>query len=450
MEKVYKDFFYKLLVNADNLSAYVDSLYKCKEFSEDDLNQIFGVLKKEGLIGCLYADDRAWVQQITFKGKHYFDNENITKVPRLIELIEQIDAVEEAFHTVGGNGTPKVDEIHDTQLFQDWIQELKFELQELSDVKKDQYILDTLATISSSFNGWNDKKIFAELKGKLKAIDRNRNKYFQGSEDLEEKEIMKDKRPLIFISHSSQNKDQVGMLVELLRTINLQPQKDIFCSSLPGYDIPIGMDIFEFLRDRFLEYDLHVIFIHSPEYYESAVSLNEMGVAWALKNLVTSILLPGFGFGEMKGVINGTAISIKLDNDITEVKDKLNQLRRMLVEEFALVSVPDITWEMARDKFIEQVNNSPEQEQVNKEAVTLIKMVAATSDGMIFATSDLSLGKSIQVGDEVIASEMPDRRAFAKWDSALKECVNLGYIEQRSKELFVITQAGYTAADQDK
>ena len=82
------------------------------------------------------------------------------------------------------------------------------------------------------------------------------------------------KKPLIFISHSSKNKDQVAKIADLLRSINLSPRRDIFCSSLPGYGIPNGANIFDFLRERFLNYDLHIIFVHSPEYYESPVSLN--------------------------------------------------------------------------------------------------------------------------------------------------------------------------------
>lgn len=78
---------------------------------------------------------------------------------------------------------------------------------------------------------------------------------------------------IIFVSHSSQNKREVGLLVEMLRAINLQPQQDIFCSSLPGYDIPIGTEdrIFDFLRESFLRYDIHIFFVHSHEYYKSPV-----------------------------------------------------------------------------------------------------------------------------------------------------------------------------------
>ena len=116
------------------------------------------------------------------------------------------------------------------------------------------------------------------------------------------------KKPLIFISHSSKNKDQVAKIADLLRSINLSPRRDIFCSSLPGYGIPNGANIFDFLRERFLNYDLHIIFVHSPEYYESPVSLNEMGAAWVLRANATSLLLPGFDFSGMLGLQSNVEI----------------------------------------------------------------------------------------------------------------------------------------------
>lgn len=167
------------------------------------------------------------------------------------------------------------------------------------------------------------------------------------------------KAPLIFISHSSRNKTQVQLLANLLTSIRLMPRQQVFCSSLPGFDIPIIYNdrIFDFLRDSYTEYDIHVFFIHSHEYYESAICLNEMGAAWALKSVYTSFLLPGFMFSEMKGVINGDRIAIKLDNDTSEVRDKLNQLRKQLTKEFNLEPISDILWEQSRDKFIEEIRD---------------------------------------------------------------------------------------------
>lgn len=280
----------------------------------------------------------------------------------LIKLIDSQKDIENLFHKTDGNLMSGTEKIHDVQEFQDWLMEIKFELQTIYDQFHDQYVWETINVCSKNMNGVTDRRIFSEIIGRLKVIRKNIKKYYPDDEkNYQEGAVEKmngEKKSLIFISHSSENKEQVKLLAELLCTINLIPKEDIFCSSLPGYDIPINTEyrIFDFLRNRFLEYNIHIFFIHSTEYYKSAVSLNEMGAAWALKSKATSFLLPGFDFSDMKGVINGDRIAIKLDNDITEVKDKLNQLRKMLVEEFMLAPIPDITWEQARDNFIEEIN----------------------------------------------------------------------------------------------
>lgn len=358
MDKIYIEFLRKLLGEADNLSAYVNSLYAGTEYTDDDLNHIFGVLKKEGLIVCQYADNRAWVRQITFEGKHYFDGENENK-PRIVTLIDKMDEIEQLFHTVGGNGMPSVETIYDVQAFQDWLQEVNLELREIHDRTNDHFIWETLNLFNREMNGWNDKQVFSELKGKLRAIRRNVDKYYP--EDPEgQKTTVKGKAkqvkktPKIFISHSSKDVAYVAQIVNLLDGMGLN-QTQVFCSSLPGYGIPIDTNIFDYLRKLFSDHDLHVIFVHSDNYYKSSVSLNEMGAAWVLRNEVTSILLPGFGFEKMTGVVNGDSISIKLDMPELELKDKLNQLYDKIVKEFYMTKKADIIWEQKRDSFIREV-----------------------------------------------------------------------------------------------
>ena len=206
----------------------------------------------------------------------------------LLTLIDSIDEIEKLFHTVGGNGMPTVDTIYDIQAFQDWFQEVHLELRDIHDRTKDHFIWETLTDFNKSMNGWNDKQIFSEIKGKLKAIRKNIDKYYPGELEIKEQEIMTDKPHKIFISHSSKDVAYVAQIVNLLDGMGLN-QTQVFCSSLPGYGVPIDTNIFDFLRDQFLKYNLHVIFIHSDNYYMSPISLNEMGAAWALKNAVTSI-----------------------------------------------------------------------------------------------------------------------------------------------------------------
>ena len=415
MDKVYVEFFRKLSANSDNLSAYVDSLYAGDEYSDEDLNHIFSILKKEQLISCQYADNKAWVHTITFEGKHYFDDEDKL---RIVALIDRIDDIEKLFHPVGGNGVPIVGAIHDVQEFQDWYQEVHLELQDIYDRTNDHFIWETLNDFNKNMNGWTDKQIFSEIKGKLKAIHRNVGKYYPNTDvkKLEIKEVrqkpMQTKNPKIFISHSSKDVNYVAQIVNLLDGMGLD-QTQVFCSSLPGYGIPIDSNIFDFLREQFLEYDLHVIFVHSDNYYKSAVSLNEMGAAWALRNAVTSVLLPGFEFEKMVGVVNNQSIAIKLDGQLLELQDKLNQLYDKVVSEFGITKKADIIWQQKRDTFIKEVlqmiPQKDDEQKLSEDAEGLLKTAAEDSTGQVLKTLDLSNSFSIQGGQTVMNNDSSQR-----------------------------------------
>lgn len=295
MKEIYKRFFRDLLNHSDDLAHYVNELYEGDQYTNSDLNSIFGVLRKEGVVSYLEADNGVYCLSITFEGKHYFDGDTKKTDNRLSELIDNIDEVELLFHHVPGISlSPSCDMIHDIQDYQDWIMEIRLELQNIYDRLHDQFIWETIRVCDKKMNGYNDKQIFSEIKAWLNAINRNINKYFPENDQsnlvVAEGDNMK-RKPLIFISHSTKNKEQVSDFVNLLRAINLQPKTEIFCSSLPGYDLGIDSDIIESLRQLFHDYDLHVIIFHSHEYYQSTISLNEMGAAWALRKTATSILL---------------------------------------------------------------------------------------------------------------------------------------------------------------
>ena len=368
-----------------------------------------------------------------------------------LTLIDSIDEIEKLFHTVGGNGMPTVDTIYDVQAFQDWFQEVHLELQDIHDRTKDHFIWEALTDFNKKMNGWNDKQIFSEIKGKLKAIRKNIGKYYpdglEKNQEIKEQKTMVDKIPKIFISHSSKDKAYVTQIVTLLDGMGLN-QTQVFCSSLPGYGIPIDTNIFDFLRNQFLEYNLHVIFVHSDNYYMSPISLNEMGAAWALKSTVTSILLPGFGFEKMTGVVNNQAIAIKLDGQKLELQDKLNQLYDKIVSEFGLVRKADIIWQQKRDAFIKDIqqakSEASEKLKLSPEADKLLRTAASDPSGQILKTTDLSTGTSIQGGSTVMNGEISQRES-AKWIAALDDLLKAALVSQvdAKGQVFAVTDAGY-------
>lgn len=165
------------------------------------------------------------------------------------------------------------------------------------------------------------------------------------------------KQPLLFISHASADEEIVAGLVEMLRTIGFN-NKNLFCSSVPGYDIPEGEDIYDFLCGKLIGYDLFVIFVLSEAYYNSAACLNEMGAAWVLKANYSTIILPGFQIPDIKGAVNPRKMAVVIE-DLKRVKGKLTQLKDRLIEFFDLPETEDdIIWENDRDKFIELTKGS--------------------------------------------------------------------------------------------
>lgn len=160
------------------------------------------------------------------------------------------------------------------------------------------------------------------------------------------------KTPLLFISHSSEDVAFVVALVNLLEDMGFT-KDTLFCSSVREYGIPLSGDIFETIRGLFLEHDLYVIFIHSPRFYGSAVSLNEMGAAWVLKTDFCSILTNDMSFNKMKGVVSNAKLSIKVDDQ--EATSLLNDLYKQLATVFSLQEMEMNKWERKRDQFLSVV-----------------------------------------------------------------------------------------------
>lgn len=162
------------------------------------------------------------------------------------------------------------------------------------------------------------------------------------------------KTPLVFISHSYGDKDFVMALVNLLDDMGFT-KDTLFCSSVREYGVPLSGDIFETIRGLFLKHDLYVIFVHSPRFYGSAVSLNEMGAAWVLKTDFCSFLTSDMDYGKMKGVVNADKLSIKVDDD--EAPKLLNDLYKHLAAVFSLQEMDMNKWERKRDQFLQVVRN---------------------------------------------------------------------------------------------
>lgn len=168
----------------------------------------------------------------------------------------------------------------------------------------------------------------------------------------------------IFISHCSLDIDMVSAFIELLYVIGIpQPldnemsyDKVIFCSSLPSTYIDIGKDFSTELYNRFNSDD-HTLFImwYSDNYLNSQPCLNEAGAIWAMNKKYISILSPGFSRDKIKMMLNDRCIDAEANNIF-----RLNEIKKVIEKCFDLSPVDINRWNMARDKFVSQMESATE------------------------------------------------------------------------------------------
>ena len=428
MESYLKKFMRELLEHKNSLNEYVDELY-ADDTREDDLNALFGALKKEGLLSCIYADNRAYEVQLTLKGKNLPASElKLSDKEELLLIISSIDDIEKHFHK--NEGKRNLGEwIHDVPEFQDWLQQVTFYLQKIQDKKYSQYILETINE-GRNWGGITDRIVFNKFTSRLKSIAKNIDLYYEDEEPIQVKEkndIMQTykKTPMIFISHSSKDEPHVELIVKLLKDMGFNHEK-VFCSSIPGYGIGLSQDIFDTLLKLFNDHELYVIFVHSPNYYGSAVGLNEMGAAWVLRSNFCSFLLPGFGYSDMKGVVDSNKIAIKIDGDRRTVQNLINELYNDLADFFSTTRDTSIIWESVRDEFIDKMNaiQVVAASKQTSESESIPKETEKTDSGVAMMNTDLSgsHNKSNAIGESSLmlkaynCGEVKEQAVVARFD----------------------------------
>ena len=321
-----------------------------------------------------------------------------------------------------------------------------------------RYVLTFADTISKKNSGFNYQREFISEVNQGMSVLESVQESLQMGIGLDKKEEMNAsaKNPMIFISHSSKDKPFVEALVSLLEDIGFD-KSNLFCSSVDGYGIALSKDIFETLRSLFNEHNLYVIFIHSPRYYKSAVSLNEMGAAWVLKTDFCSFLTADMDFNKMSGVVNGSTIAIKVDTE--DVPSRLNELKNLLIQMFNLPLIDETKWERKRNMFLKQVlsivydNESAEENtdtiEFSKDELKIFSRWANNSTDSNFISVWTRQGLEVHFGYKN-GYIYPRGEALAQYEDYMERLQYAGYIivdgTVNKLKRYKITKQGYDFA----
>ena len=215
-------------------------------------------------------------------------------------------------------------------------------------------------------------------------------------EGKKEKVNQKKKRPLVLISHRG------TAFVELLEKCGFKSD-NLFCSSVPGFNIGLDEDIIETLRKKFVDYDLYVVYVFSTDFFESAYCLNEMGAAWVLQVEYSIIVTRDMDETVIDGVVNKTKTRVSFKDSDLQLKNRMVELRDKLLTFAGIPDVEEVNWNRYYDKFISDVNRIIGNGAKNK-------TVASSNTSMTFSTEnpDVVVQKAIYRLGEFSIHELQD------------------------------------------
>lgn len=179
----------------------------------------------------------------------------------------------------------------------------------------------------------------------------------------------------IFISHSSKNKFYGDKLVDLLRSVGVKENEIIYTSNT-AYGIPVGQNIFNWLKSQITEKPF-VIYLLSEEYYQSIACLNEMGAAWIIENKHAAIFTPNFNLSSKEfqsGALDPREIGFYISDE-----ERILSFLQLISEDFE-ISKSHIIISQSIKKFIAEISNH------KTEIIKPVKIEEPKVEEKIFAT----------------------------------------------------------------
>jgi hypothetical protein len=204
----------------------------------------------------------------------------------------------------------------------------------------------------------------------------------------------------IFISHSSKNKLLGEKLVDLLRNIGLKENEIIFTSNI-AYGIPIGQNIFNWLKSQISEKPF-VIYLLTEEYYQSIACLNEMGAAWIIENKHAAIFTPDFNLSSKEfqsGALDPREIGFYINDE-----ERILSFIHILAEYFEITK-NNILISQSVKKFIKEISEI-KQELIPAKAVEVTPSTSNSTQPISISETSQEVVQSRGVSQEQVKEKI--------------------------------------------
>ncbi|MBY3262221.1 TIR domain-containing protein [Rhizobium laguerreae] len=213
----------------------------------------------------------------------------------------------------------------------------------------------------------------------------------------------------VFVSHATVDVALAKLLVNFLKEAIGVPDKDIFCTSLPGHSIPLMEDFNEYIRKQ-IEQPAIVLALLTPSYLESHFCLMELGAAWSKATKTLAVVTPKVSFDVVTKTL-GLKQAWRIDDHT-----KLSEFRGAF-EGMTLETRSTETWEGKADEWKKRLRavlrGLPSPKLVSKHdldvALSEIEMIKRASTAEAERLSDLH--RELEEENVALRKRLADKEA---------------------------------------
>lgn len=248
----------------------------------------------------------------------------------------------------------------------------------------------------------------------------------------------------IFISHSVKDTEIGNKFLDFIESLGFD-KSNIFYSSKFHNGVELGKSFPDVVKQSFKESDL-IVFLLTPNFYESPYCLNEMGAAWISDDKeIVPILLGELSFNDMKGFIDSRTktFSPKYSEaqelfsffskrspqkfDDKNAKEKYNEFLTASISNAKLL---ESNISIKSQEILFEIKNSKEKYAIYSNVFNIVQIQCNNRDICANATSEEKI----------------------EYKEAVEQLIDLGYVESKSSrkmlKFIYITKKGIDFVNQ--
>jgi hypothetical protein len=198
----------------------------------------------------------------------------------------------------------------------------------------------------------------------------------------------------VFISHSSHDVETATALIRLIESALKIPAREIRCTSVDGYRLPVGADTATRLRLETVD-SKALIGLITPSSLRSGYVLFELGARWGAAKFLAPVLGNGASTSDLEAPLSGlNALQLTQKSQVMQLVEDLGRHLGIPLEPQSLFHDAIETLVQVAARATPVAKSSPDTSELEPQALAVLKHLA---DRPRLHVEDISVKFSLQI-----------------------------------------------------